>query len=174
MTDHLRRIDEVGLDYIEQPLAWEDIVDHATLARLMDTPLCLDESIVSVATTRHALDAGAAKVINMKVGRVGGHGEALAIEAITRTRGVPLWCGGMLETGVGRAHNIHLATLPSFTKPGDVSSASRYWEHDVIEQTLECVDGMMPVPPGPGIGVTLDMDRVKALRTEHIIITSRS
>jgi o-succinylbenzoate synthase len=170
-AEHLRTIDDVHLDYIEQPLSWEDIVDHAALAKLMDTPLCLDESIVSVATTRHALDVGAAKVINMKVGRVGGHGEAIAIEAIARAGGVPLWCGGMLETGVGRAHNIHLATLPGFTKPGDVSSSSRYWEHDIIEQSLECVNGMMPVPSGAGIGVTLDLDRVRSLRTEHIVIS---
>jgi o-succinylbenzoate synthase len=170
-ADHLRQIDDVGLDYIEQPLSWEDIVDHARLARMMTTPLCLDESIVSVATTRHALDVGAAKVINMKVGRVGGHSEAVAIEAIARAGGVPLWHGGMLETGVGRAHNIHLATLPGFTKPGDISSGSRYWEHDIIEQSLECVDGMMPVPPGAGIGVTLDLDRVRSMRTEHIVVS---
>lgn len=138
----------------------------------MDTPLCLDESVVSLATARHAIESGAAKVINMKVGRVGGHGEAVAIEALARANGIPLWCGGMLETGVGRAHNIHLATLPGFTKPGDVSSASRYWDHDVIEQALECVDGMMPVPPGPGTGVTLDMDRVCSMRTQHLVVPS--
>jgi o-succinylbenzoate synthase len=170
---HLQRIDELGLDYIEQPLQWEDIADHAELARSMATPLCLDESIVSVETTRLAVKLGAAKVINMKVGRVGGHAEALAIEAIARAHGVPLWCGGMLESGVGRAHNIHLATLAGFTKPGDVSSNSRYWEHDVIEQPLECVDGMMAVPPGPGIGVTLDDDRIRSIRVQHIVVADR-
>jgi o-succinylbenzoate synthase len=172
-VDHLHRIDEVGLDYMEQPLAWDDIADHAELARSMATPLCLDESIVSVDTTRLAMRLGAARVINMKVGRVGGHGEALAIEAIARAHSVPLWCGGMLETGVGRAHNIHLATLPGFTKPGDVSSGSRYWEHDVIVEPLECVDGMMAVPPGAGIGVTLDDDTVSRLRVEHVVVTGR-
>jgi o-succinylbenzoate synthase len=171
-ADHLRKIDDVHLDYIEQPLDWEDIVDHAKLATLMDTPLCLDESIVGLPSARYAIELRAAKVINMKVGRVGGHGEAIAIEALARANGIPLWCGGMLETGVGRAHNIHLTTLPAFTKPGDVSSASRYWEHDIIEQQLECVDGMMPVPPGSGIGVSLDWDVVAACQTAHVAVTS--
>jgi o-succinylbenzoate synthase len=172
-TDHLCRIDEVGLDYIEQPLAWDDIVDHAQLARAMRTPICLDESIASIANARHAIGLGACRVINMKVGRVGGHAEAIDIESLARAAGVPLWCGGMLETGVGRAHNIHLATLPGFTKPGDVSSASRYWEHDVIEQRLECEGGMMPVPPGSGIGVTLDMDIVKRCRRDHLVLNGQ-
>ena len=172
-VEHLQRIDDVGLDYIEQPLGWDDIADHGELARSLATPLCLDESIVSVETTRLALELEAAKVINMKVGRVGGHAEAVAIEAIARAHNVPLWCGGMAETGVGRAHNIHLATLAGFTKPGDVSSSSRYWEHDVVEQPLECVDGMMAVPPGPGIGVTLDVDRVRSLRVQHIVVSER-
>jgi o-succinylbenzoate synthase len=109
-------------------------------------------------------------VINLKVGRVGGHAEAMRIEAVARSSGVPLWCGGMLETGVGRAHNIHITTLPGFTKPGDVSSASRYWTDDVIDQKLECVDGMMPVPSGAGIGVTLNMAVVTAIRAEHIVV----
>ena len=172
-TARLCRIDDVGLDYIEQPLAWDDIVDHAQLARAMNTPICLDESIASTTNARHAIGLGACRVINMKVGRVGGHAEALDIESLARAAGVPLWCGGMLETGVGRAHNIHLATLPGFSKPGDVSSSSRYWDHDIIEQQLECEGGMMPVPPGAGIGVTLDMDTVRRCRREHHVITAR-
>jgi o-succinylbenzoate synthase len=167
---HLRKVDPIGLDYIEQPLAWEDLVDHATLARTMDTPLCLDESIVDAVSARQAIQLGSAQVINLKVGRVGGHSEAMRIEAVARSSGVSLWCGGMLETGVGRAHNIHITTLPGFTKPGDVSSASRYWTQDVIDQQLECVDGMMPVPAGPGIGVTLNMGVVTELRSDHIVI----
>jgi o-succinylbenzoate synthase len=169
-ADHLRKIDDVHLDYIEQPLDWEDIIDHAKLATLMDTPLCLDESIVGLASARYAIELNAAKVINMKVGRVGGHGEAIAVEALARDHSIPLWCGGMLETGVGRAHNIHLTTLPAFTKPGDVSSASRYWEHDIIVEQLECIDGMMPVPPGNGIGVSLNWDVVNACQTIHVVV----
>lgn len=161
---HLRQFDRFGLDYLEQPLAWDDIVDHGTLQRTLSTPICLDESIVDVATARMAAELAAIRVVNLKVGRVGGHREAQRIDDAARHAGVALWCGGMLETGVGRAHNIHLATLAGFTKPGDISSASRYWDADVVEQELECVDGMMPVPPGPGIGVTLATPTVERFR----------
>jgi O-succinylbenzoate synthase len=165
----LRSLDRFELDYIEQPLGWDDLVDHATLQRELATPICLDESIVDVASARHAIQLGSAKVVNLKVGRVGGHLEAQRIDELARRSGIALWCGGMLETGVGRAHNIHLATLDGFTKPGDISSASRYWETDVVEQPLECVDGMMPVPSGAGIGVTLDRGAVRrfAVSTER-------
>jgi O-succinylbenzoate synthase len=170
-TAHLRRIDAVGLDYIEQPLAWDDIVDHATLARSMDTPICLDESVADARSARQAIQIGAARVINLKLGRVGGFGEAVAIDAVAKAGGVPLWCGGMLETGVGRAANVHVATLPSFTKPGDISSASRYWEHDIVHEALETADGLMPVPAGPGLGVTLDEAAIVRFRREHLLIT---
>lgn len=161
---HLRRIDAVGLDYIEQPLAWDDLLDHAELARGMETPICLDESIADARSARQAISVGAARVINLKLGRVGGFAEAVAIDAVARSSGVPLWCGGMLETGIGRAANIHVATLPSFTKPGDISSASRYWDVDLIEESLETRDGLMPVPAGSGIGVTLDAAVVARFR----------
>jgi o-succinylbenzoate synthase len=154
--DRLRVLDEHGLVFLEQPLAYDDLVDHADLQRELVTPLCLDESITGAAAARHALRLGAARVLNVKPGRVGGHGEARRIDALARAAGVPLWCGGMLETGVGRAHNLHLASLPGFTEPADVWSSSRYWVDDVVEQPLECVDGTMPVPSGDGIGVTLD------------------
>ena len=153
----LRAMDAFNLDYIEQPLAVDDIHDHALVQREIATALCLDESIRTSADCRKALAAGAARVINIKVGRVGGYAAARAIHDVSEAFGAPVWCGGMLESGIGRAHNIHLATLPNFTKPGDTSSASRYFHRDIINEPLEAVDGMMPVPlNGAGIGVTLD------------------
>ncbi|MFV0303490.1 MAG: o-succinylbenzoate synthase [Paracoccus sp. (in: a-proteobacteria)] len=155
---HLARLDDFALDYVEQPLAWDDIHDHARLQARMRTPICLDESIRTPAHARQALQADAARVINIKVGRSGGHGNARMIHDLCRAFDVPVWCGGMLESGVGRAHNIHLSTLPNFSKPGDTSSASRYFHRDIIAERLEAEGGRMPVPPGPGIGVTLDHD----------------
>jgi O-succinylbenzoate synthase len=151
----LARLDAFALDYIEQPLHHEDIREHAELARRMSTPICLDESIRSAADARTAIALGAAKVINIKIGRVGGLGEAKAIHDVCEESGVPVWCGGMLEAGVGRATNVHLATLPNFRKPGDTSSASRYFEEDIVEPGLEAVAGEMPVPAGAGIGVEI-------------------
>ncbi|MCT2540553.1 o-succinylbenzoate synthase [Sedimentimonas flavescens] len=153
----LRAMDAFNLDYIEQPLAVDDIHDHALVQREIATALCLDESIRTPADCRKALAAGAARVINIKVGRVGGYAAARAIHDVSEAFGAPVWCGGMLESGIGRAHNIHLATLPNFTKPGDTSSASRYFHRDIINEPLEAADGLMPVPGnGPGVGVTLD------------------
>lgn len=152
---HLVRLDEFALDYIEQPLHHEDLREHAELARRMRTPICLDESIRSAADARSAIALGAASVINIKIGRVGGLGEAKAIHDVCAEADVPVWCGGMLEAGVGRATNIHLAALPNFRKPGDTSSASRYFEEDIVEPSLEAKAGEMPVPVGPGIGVEL-------------------
>ena len=155
------QMDDFGLDYLEQPLAWDDIHDHATLQQRIRTPLCLDECIRTVEHARKALQTDAARVINIKVGRVGGHSAARQIHDLCQSYQVPVWCGGMLESGIGRAHNIHLSTLPGFTKPGDTSSASRYFTRDIIEQKLETEGGRMPVPQGPGIGVTLDLDYLK-------------
>lgn len=157
-TDLIRQMDDFALDYIEQPLAWDDIHDHATLQARIRTPLCLDECIRTPDHVRKALQTDAARVINIKVGRVGGHAAARQIHDLCQAWAVPVWCGGMLESGIGRAHNIHLSTLPGFTKPGDTSSASRYFTRDIIEQKLETEGGRMPVPKGPGIGVTLDLD----------------
>lgn len=151
-------LDRFGLDYVEQPLHHEDLVEHAELARRMATPICLDESIRSAADAAAAIALGACRVINVKIGRVGGHGEALRIHETARAAGVPLWCGGMLESGVGRAHNIAIAALPGFTRPGDTSSSSRYFEEDVVEPRPEASDGLMPVPEGPGIGVEVRRD----------------
>ncbi len=155
-TALLQRLDGLELDYIEQPLAWDDIADHATLQQRLATPICLDESIRSAVHARHALQADASRVMNIKVGRSGGYADAIRIHDLCAAFSVPVWCGGMLESGVGRAHNIHLSTLPNFTKPGDVSSASRYFARDITEQRLEATEGRMPVPEGAGIGVTLD------------------
>jgi len=164
---HLARLDRYGLDYIEQPLAFDDMVDHAALQARMATPICLDESLRSAADTRRALVMGAARVVNIKVGRVGGHLEARRIHDLCAAFDVPVWCGGMLESGIGRAHNLHLSSLPGFTRPGDTSSSSRYFARDIVAEQIEAADGIMPVPPGPGTGVTLDrafLDSVTASR----------
>jgi o-succinylbenzoate synthase len=156
MMPLLRRIDQFDLHYIEQPLHWDDMVEHAQLARELQTMICLDETLTSPARVRASLDLGACAVVNVKVGRVGGLQAVREIHELCVQRDVPMWCGGMLETGVGRAHNIHLATMPGFVFPGDTASASRTYARDIVEQPLETTDGIMPVPEGPGIGVTLD------------------
>ena len=163
----LRRFDEFDLDYIEQPLAFDDIHDHAQVQAALKTAICLDESIRNAGDARKALEMRAARVINIKVGRVGGFAAARAIHDVSDAFGVPVWCGGMLEAGIGRAHNIHLATLANFTKPGDTSSASRYFKRDIVNEPLEAANGEMPVPNnGAGIGVTLDRDYMKSV-TSH-------
>lgn len=155
----LAGLDDFALDYLEQPLAWDDIHDHALLQGRIRTPVCLDESLRTVEDTRKALQSDATRVVNIKVGRVGGYLAARRIHDLCAAFSVPVWCGGMLESGIGRAHNIHLSTLPNFRKPGDTSSASRYFARDIIEERLEASDGRMPVPAaGAGIGVTLDRD----------------
>lgn len=167
-TALLQQLDGMALDYIEQPLAWNDIHDHAVLQTRLTTPICLDESIRGVPEARKALQSDASRVMNIKVGRSGGYTASLQIHDLCAAFDVPVWCGGMLESGIGRAHNIHLSTLPNFRKPGDVSSASRYFARDIIEEKLEARSGEMPVPPGPGIGVTPDWDflRTMTLSTE--------
>lgn len=158
----LKRLDEFGLDYIEQPLAHDDILDHAALQAQIDTPICLDESIHSPEDVRKALSIGAGRVINLKVGRVRGFRASLAIHDIARSFGAPIWCGGMLESGVGRAANLHLSSLPNFTLPGDTSSGSRYWDRDLIVEPLEAENGVQAIPQhGPGIGVNLDQEYVR-------------
>jgi o-succinylbenzoate synthase len=154
--DVMMALDDFGLDYIEQPLAWDDIHDHAVLQPRMKTAICLDECIRTAQHARKALESGAARVINVKAGRVGGYLESRRIHDLCAAWNFPVWCGGMLESGVGRAHNIHLSTLANFRKPGDTSSSSRYFARDIVNEALEAVDGRMPVPKGPGIGVTLN------------------
>ncbi len=172
MMDLLRQIDEFGLHYIEQPLHWDDMVDHAHLATMLKTELCLDETLTSPARVKAALDLQACTVVNVKVGRVGGLQSVREIHDLCVMRNVPMWCGGMLETGIGRAHNIHLATMPGFVFPGDTASASRTYVRDITEQQLEATDGIMPVPHGPGIGVTLDRAFVHEV-TESVEVIKR-
>jgi o-succinylbenzoate synthase len=166
-----KAMDAVGLDYIEQPLAFDDIHDHAKLQQQIATSICLDESITSPEDTRKALEIGAGRVINLKPGRVGGILMSRKIHDITQSYGLPVWMGGMLEAGIGRAANIHVATLPAFTKPGDTSSASRYWQEDIIEERLEASGGLMPVPQNPGLGVTLKRDFIQELTQKSAYIS---
>lgn len=165
LTDapRLRELDAFGLAYIEQPLAHDDLIDHAELQAQLDTAICLDESIHSPDDARKGLAIGAGRVINLKVGRVRGYREARRVHDIAQAFGAPVWCGGMLESGVGRAHNLHLSTLENFTMPGDTSSSSRYWDADIVEEALEAVNGVQRVPGGPGSGVTLRQDLVDRL-----------
>jgi o-succinylbenzoate synthase len=150
----LTGLDDLGLEYIEQPLAEDDLLGHAELQRRLSTPICLDETITSARVARAAIRFEACRVINVKLGRVGGLAESLRIHEVARDNGVPLWCGGMLETGVGRAANVALASLPGFTLPGDTSGSDRYFERDLTEPFVVEADGTMRVPDGPGLGVT--------------------
>ena len=152
----LAELDRFDLLLIEQPLQEDDLVDHAELARRLRTPVCLDESIVSDKAAADALALGSASVINIKAGRVGGYLEAVRIHDRARDAGVPVWCGGMLETGIGRAANAALAALPGFTLPGDVSASSRFYTRDVITEPAVLEDGHVRVPTGPGLGVEID------------------
>ncbi|MFL5580178.1 MAG: o-succinylbenzoate synthase, partial [Gemmatimonadaceae bacterium] len=161
----LAELDPLGLIMLEQPLGDDDLVQHAALQRRLSTPICLDESITGAdrAADMIALDSG--RIVNVKPGRVGGFAQSIAIHDLCARSGVPVWCGGMLESGVGRAHNVALASLPNFTKPGDVSPSARYWERDVVtpEWTMDA-EGWVRVPlDRPGIGVTVDRDRVDDL-----------
>lgn len=159
----LRQLDALGLLMIEQPLPARDLDGHARLQRELATPLCLDESIGSPADAERALELGACRVINLKPARVGGFDAALEIHERCVERVVPLWCGGMLESGVGRAHNVALATLPGFTLPGDLSPSRRYWERDLVEPEWEMSDGALRPLAAPGIGVTPDRARIEGL-----------
>ncbi len=151
-------LDELGLLLIEQPLFEDDIWDHHKLQEQFRTPICLDESIVSLRHARYALEMKACCIINIKAGRVGGLGEAVAIHHLCSANGVPVWCGGMLETGIGRASNLALASLPGFTLPGDLSASDRYYTRDVTrERFILNPDSSIDVPTGPGLGVTVDL-----------------
>jgi o-succinylbenzoate synthase len=168
----LKGLDRYNLLMIEQPLAAGDLVDHAKLQRELKTAICLDESIVDLANARHALELGSCRIINIKLGRVGGHAEARAIQEMARSTNVPVWCGGMLESGVGRAHNIAMSTLPGFTLPGDVSASKRYWTEDIIDPpVVVSKEGTIEAPPGPGIGFAVNEKRVEALTVRRELLT---
>lgn len=159
----LRQLDDFDLAYVEQPLAYDDLVDHAALQRQLRTAICLDESIHSAEDARKGLQIGAGRIINVKVGRVRGYVQAKRLHDVAVAFGAPVWCGGMLESGVGRAHNLHLSSLEGFVLPGDTASASRYWDEDIVEPLLDAVDGVQRVPQGPGSGVELKRDLVERL-----------
>jgi O-succinylbenzoate synthase len=170
--DMLVALDDFDLLMIEQPLAHDDLVDHAELQRRIRTPICLDESVPSLAAAHAALALGSGRIVNIKPGRVGGLTVAKAIHDLCHERGVPVWCGGMLETGIGRAHNVALASLPGFSLPGDISGSARYFHQDIVEPPFEVnPDGMMTVPTGPGIGVGVLPDRVEAA-TKRLVLVS--
>jgi O-succinylbenzoate synthase len=160
----LAKLDPFDLLLIEQPLDEEDVLGHAELARLVRTPICLDESITSAATAAAAIRLGACRVVNIKPGRVGGYLEARRIHDVATAAGVAVWCGGMLETGIGRAANVALAALPGFTLPGDTSGSDRYYESDITEPFV-LADGHLAVPTGPGLGVEPQVDRLDAVTT---------
>lgn len=171
-AEMLRRLDEFGLMLIEQPLAYDDIIDHAELQRQLATPICLDESILSVADARKALQLGACRIINIKLGRVSGHFEAQRIEKFCRERAIPVWSGGMLEAGVGRAHNIAMATQAGFVLPGDVSASKRYWTQDIISPEVEVTPrGTIIRRSEPGIGYEVNEARLDevTVRRETIV-----
>jgi O-succinylbenzoate synthase len=158
------RLDDFTLLMIEQPLAPGDLVDHAKLQRGLNTSICLDESIASLANAQHAHELGACRIINIKLGRVGGYSEAKDIQAFAQAQGIPVWCGGMLEAGVGRAHNIALSTLSGFTLPGDVAASHRYWDQDIIEPPVTVSRaGTITAPTGDGIGFDVNEAFVDAL-----------
>jgi o-succinylbenzoate synthase len=163
-THHLAKLDAHSLLMIEQPLNWDDIYAHSKLQSQIKTAICLDECINN---SRHALSAielKACRIINIKLGRVGGHSEAKRVEEVCRCHNIPVWCGGMLETGIGRAHNIAMSTLPGFTLPGDVSASKRYWAEDIIDPEVDVTArGTIHVPTGAGIGYAVKRDRIKQL-----------
>jgi O-succinylbenzoate synthase len=161
-ADHLAALDAFDLMMLEQPLDYEDIADHAALQRRLRTPICLDESIKTVRRAREAIAAGACRIINIKPGRVGGFAESIRLHDLCAAHGIPVWHGGMLESGVGRAANIHLSTLSNFSLPGDIAASKRYFDPDLIDPPIEvALDGTIGVPTGPGLGVTIRQDRLE-------------
>jgi O-succinylbenzoate synthase len=172
---HLREFDAYDLMMIEQPLAWDDIFDHAKLQSQLCTPICLDESIHNSNHARAAIELGACRIINIKLGRVGGHSEARRVQEICRQRSIPVWCGGMLETGIGRAHNIAMSSLPGFVLPGDVSASQRYWDEDIIEPEVEVTGkGTILVPATPGLGYSVRRKRIEQLTARKQVFHARN
>jgi O-succinylbenzoate synthase len=170
-ADHLRRLDDFYLMMIEQPLAHDDIVDHAELQAKLATPICLDESIRSAHHAEQAIRLRACNIINVKLGRVGGFAEAIRIHDVARKAGIPVWCGGMLESGIGRAHNIALSTLPGFVLPGDVSASSRYWARDIVTPPVEVSrQGTIAVRDQPGFGYDIDHQYLDSITTRREVI----
>ena len=168
---HLRRLDGYKLLMIEQPLADDDILDHVQLQSMLETSLCLDETIRSARHAQQAIEAGACRIVNIKLGRVGGFSEAIQVHDVARAHGVPVWCGGMLESGIGRAHNIALSTLTNFSLPGDVSASRRYWGRDIIEpEVTVSPTGTITPPSGPGLGFTPDRELIESLESRREVL----
>jgi O-succinylbenzoate synthase len=171
-ADSLVALDELGLIMIEQPLAWDDLLRHAELQKRLATPICLDESITSLDRAADMIALGAGRIVNIKPGRVGGFLQSIAIHDLCAAHGIPVWCGGMLESGVGRAHNVALASLPNFTIPGDISPSERYWDEDIVipEWTMD-KEGWIDVPVDQlGLGVQVDRDRIEELTVRREIL----
>ena len=160
----LKQLEGFYLMMIEQPLGWDDLYSHVELQKKLETPICLDECIHTEEQARAAVELGACKIINIKMGRVGGHTVARRIHDLCQKHGVPVWCGGMLESGIGRAHNVALSTLPNFSLPGDVAASKRYWAEDIIDpEVIVSPQGTIRVPSGPGIGFEPRLDRIDTL-----------
>ncbi|MGH9630886.1 MAG: o-succinylbenzoate synthase, partial [Bryobacteraceae bacterium] len=170
-ADRLKKLDDYYLMMIEQPLAHDDIIDHAALQAKLNTPICLDECIRSARHAEQAIEMRACGIINIKLGRVGGFREARKVHNVAQSANIPVWCGGMLEAGVGRAHNIALSTLPGFVLPGDVSASKRYWARDIIDPAVEVTpQGTITVPDGPGFGYDLDRDFIRRITCREATI----
>jgi len=170
-TDHLAALDELDLMMIEQPLAHDDLVRHAELQRKLRTPICLDETITSLDRAQDMITLKSGRIINIKAGRVGGFAQSLAIHDLCESQGIPVWCGGMLESGIGRAYNVALASLPNFTLPGDVSPSARYWARDVVNPEWTMKNGMVTVPLDvPGIGVEVDTAVIESITVRREVL----
>jgi len=167
----LKQLDQFHLMMIEQPLGWDDIYSHAQLQRRLETPICLDECIHDLEQARAAIEIGACRIINIKLGRVGGHTPARRMHDLCQAKSIPVWCGGMLESGIGRAHNIAMSSLANFSLPGDVSASRRYWAEDIIEPEVEVSSqGTICVPSAPGIGYTPRLDRIESLTKRREVL----
>jgi o-succinylbenzoate synthase len=171
-TDRLRKLDEFNLMMIEQPLSHDDIIDHAKLQAQLKTPICLDECIRSAHHAEQAIEMRACGIINIKLGRVGGFTEAIKLHDVCQKAGIPVWCGGMLEAGVGRAHNVALASLPNFVLPGDVSASKRYWARDIINPPVETTpNGTIVLRDEPGFGYEIDHDFLKSVTVREEVLS---
>ncbi len=171
--DLLKSLDEFNLMMLEQPLPYDDIIDHAKLQAQIKTPICLDEPIKSPEDARKAIELKSGKIINLKNGRVGGHTQSKLVEKVCREAGMPVWCGGMLESGIGRAHNIAISTLAGYTMPGDVSASKRYWHEDIIEPAVEVsANGTITAPEAPGIGFEIKREKIEKLAVRKVNISA--
>src|SRR5262249_23408645 len=172
-VEAFKKMDRYNIMMFEQPMHYEAIIDHAELQRQIETPICLDESIHSAEDARKAIRVGACKIINIKLGRVGGHREVRAVHDVCRESGIPVWCGGMLESGIGRAHNVALSSLENFSLPGDVTASKRYWSEDIIDPPVEVShDGQITQRNAPGIGYRVKEDLIDRLTVRSQVFSA--